>query len=1347
MYKVYTILFACLFMMGVANAQEKFANPVSEIIEAEFYGETVPLNSYTPDPDAPNEVVRGLKLGYSPKHDWPLHESVNPNALPAGADPAWQKDYITVSTNRTVNIAQDYAGLPFAPLNPPDPVMDVGPNHVIQMTNNSSGARFQIWDKAGNVLVSSTQMDNFFATATGGFSVSGAGDPVVLYDQLADRWFMAEFCPPPCSDFFILVSTSPDPTGTWYAYKFTAANFPDYLKFAIWPNTYTMTSNEAGPNAIYALDRLAMLAGNPATMQRFTVPDNLTIGFQAMTPVGVEGPTAPPVGNNAYFMRMTDDAWSAAVPADRLEIYDLDVDFATPANSVFSGPTNLLTDPFDTELCGYTSFSCMDQPSGMNNLDPLREVLMYKVQYRNFGTHESIVCNHVTDVDNTDRGGIRWYELRRTGGGPWSIYQQGTYSPDSDDRWMAAININGDGQIGLIYNRSGTSTFPSIYCTGRNPGDPLGMMTEPETLIEAGGGSNPSIRYGDYSSLSVDPSDEKTFWGTAEYNPSAQWGTRIAAFEFDLPAAPCDELFISEYVEGSSLNKCIEIYNPTDATVDLAAAAYQLNIYFNGNTAVGTTIALTGTIAPGEVHVVCDDGETLGFEPDQVSTASLFSGNDAVELAKDGSPIDVIGEIGVDPGSSTGWTMNGVSTINQTLRRKSTISSGDADGSNAFDPSLEWDSFAANTEDDLGMHSADDCASTPDCVIDQVMITDGPNCDGNNSFFDISFEVSGGTGTQYNLLNPASMISYSVIPSATTDGTVTGSGGANSGAAPGTTAQLIVVDAGNSACKSDPIDIDVPVCPDNDLCEDAVPIGCDETIIATTESFTNDDNPGTCFTTLSSGPGVWYVFEGTGGVIEVTTCGAATDFDTKIGVFSGACGDLDCEAGDDDESCPVASFTSSVILPTTVGEFYYIYITGFLESTGTFELSVNCLPPPANDDACDAIALTLGVEETVNNIGATAQDGEPSPGVGTDVSSSCISTDGWCEFETEVQNSVWYTIDIPEDGCYEIFTYYSDLQLAVWSVGDCNDFGTFTEVYANDDFGPFGPEGPPFPFPGLDGSDEVLRGGGEGGSSAPYLNVFLEAGTYYIQVDGFESEFTANDNILVRPSDECVLPCEETNLTLTLTLDAFPQETTWELRDKDGNLYGEGGPYFPFGDGPAPGDEGDEPPTSVVIENLCSDQACYDFSIFDAFGDGICCEFGEGGYVFSIDDEIIYEGDGMYGAGETVEICIDPCIIAGYETDDVGSASTEGEYTCEDEEVIVTTTGQNGFDLSKDNFGYVYQELCGDGEIIAKIESVDNNGWAGVMFRETTDSDAKQFALYSGISPNTMSQPVTSQED
>jgi hypothetical protein len=1250
MKEIYLLSIFTLLGSILLNAQQKPTHvvPVSHVIEGTLHGKTAPLATYKPDPNAENEIVRGPKWGYHDKDDWPLNEFTNPNALPIGPDPAWQRKYPKPNTtNRNATIAQDFAGIGFSNVNPPDPVMDVGPNHIIQMVNAASGARFQIWDKMGNNLAGPTQFDNFFNSAIGGGGASGLGDPIVLYDQLADRWFMAEFSSG-SNDIYILVSTSADPMGSWYAYTFTAPNFPDYLKFSIWPDAYTMTSNEAGPSGIYAYDRTAMLAGLPATMQRFTVPDYPTISFQATTPVGVEGPTPPPAGNNAYFMRMADDAWSASIPADRLEIWELDVDFATPANSTFSGPTNLATDPFDTELCGYLAFACMEQPSSATTLDPLREVLMFKVQYRNFGTHESIVCNHVTDVDGTDRGGIRWYELRRTGMGPWSIYQQGTYSPDSDDRWMGAININAAGQIGLLYNRSSSVTFPSIYFTGRNPGDPLGTMSVPETVIEAGSSPNNSNRYGDYNSLSVDPSDESTFWGTAEYNPSAQWGTRIAAFEFDLPAAPCEELFISEYVEGSSLNKCIEIYNPTDATVDLAAGAYQLVFYFNGNTAAGTTIDLTGTIAPGEVHVVCDDGETLVFEPDQVSTASFFSGNDAVELAKDGSPIDVIGQIGVDPGSSNGWAMNGVSTVNQTLRRKSTISSGDADGSNAFDPSLEWDSFAANTEDDLGMHSADDCATAPACVIDQVVITDGPNCDGNNSLFDISFEVSGGTGTQYNLLNPASMISYSVISSATTDGTVTGSGGANSGAAPGTTAQLIVVDAGNASCKSDPIDIDVPVCPDNNICEDAVPIGCDETIIATTESFTNDDNPGTCFTSLSSGPGVWYVFEGTGDVIEVTTCGIATDFDTKIGVFSGACGDLDCEAGDDDESCPVASFTSSVTLPTTVGEFYYIYITGFLESTGTFELSVNCLPPPANDDACDAIALSLNTPEIVDNLGATVQPGEPNPGPGSD---GCISTDGWCPFETDVDNSVWYTIDIPEDGCYEIFTQSGNLQLALYTTPDCNDFGLFSEVAANDDFGPFSP--------GEEGEGEGEEGpieppfDPEFDGSAPYLNIYLTAGLYYIQVDGHDAFLTEDDVIEVRPSFDCPLPCEEEGVVLTLNLDNFSEETTWELRDENGNLYGEGGPYFEGG---------------TVTEMLCSDAACYEFTIFDSFGDGICCDFGEGSYTLSFQGELLHEGDGDFGDSETIQFCTDPCL-------NEGPTGTAPEAVCQDITVDVGVSG------------------------------------------------------------------------
>ncbi len=234
----------------------------------------------------------------------------------------------------------------------------------------------------------------------------------------------------------VAVSTTSDPTGTWYAYDFTTPNFPDYPKYSVWNDMYMVTSNEGVGCPIYALDRTNMLAGVAATSQRFTTPDYPTIGFQATTPITFDNGTAPPAGAPAMLMRMADDAWSASIPNDRLEIWTLSVDFTNSSNSVLSGPSYLATQPFDTELCGYTSFSCIDQPGTSTNLDPLREVIMNRAQYRNMRTHEVIVCNHVTDVDGTDHAGVRWYELRRTGGiaQPWTIYQQGTYAPDGDSR-------------------------------------------------------------------------------------------------------------------------------------------------------------------------------------------------------------------------------------------------------------------------------------------------------------------------------------------------------------------------------------------------------------------------------------------------------------------------------------------------------------------------------------------------------------------------------------------------------------------------------------------------------------------------------------------------------------------------------------------------------------------------------------------------------------------------------------------------------------------------------------------------------------------------------------------------
>ena len=270
--------------------------------------------------------------------------------------------------------------------------------------------------------------DNFMSMA------GGAGDPIVLYDERADRWFLSEFSQSG-NNLHIAISTTADPTGSYYTYSFNSpGGFPDYPKYSIWENEYVMTANVNTPD-IFAMNRADMLAGVATTAQQFSQANFGTIGFQASTPVSLNGTTLPPSGQPALLMRMRDDAWAGSA-SDALEMWELDIDWVTPGNSSLSQVQTLVTAPHETELCGFTSFSCIPQPSGANALDPLRELLMNRIHYRNFGTHESIVTAHVTDVNGSDLAGIRWYELRRTGGtgGTWSIYQQGTYSPDSDHR-------------------------------------------------------------------------------------------------------------------------------------------------------------------------------------------------------------------------------------------------------------------------------------------------------------------------------------------------------------------------------------------------------------------------------------------------------------------------------------------------------------------------------------------------------------------------------------------------------------------------------------------------------------------------------------------------------------------------------------------------------------------------------------------------------------------------------------------------------------------------------------------------------------------------------------------------
>ncbi len=456
----------------------------------------------------------------------------------------------------------NYDGQGYTGVNPPDTVGDVGPTHFIQMINGSGGALVAIYDKAGNLVDGPFALDSL---ATGGDCTSGIGDPIPLYDRLADRWLLSELTF--SNHLCVYISTTPDPMGTYYFYDFNTPDFPDYPKYAVWPDAYYVSSNESSP-AAYALDRDNMLLGMAATFQRFTVPPLPAFPFNALTPGDIDSALASPAGAPNYFMRQRDTEAHGPVgfpDQDILELYEFHVDFDNPGNSTFTGPINIFVDEFDSDLCGFVNFFCIPQPDTGVTLDPLREVIMWRLQYRNFGAYETLVGNFVTDLDGFDHAGIRWFELRKSGANPWALYQEGTYGPDSDHRWMGSISMDGSGNIALGYNVSSTSVHPSLRYVGRLYSDPLGTMPQGEYPLVDGTGSNESNRYGDYSAMSVDPSDDCTFWFTGEYNPASTWATRIGVFKFDACTGGLGPDF-----EMTSAPESQAICAPAQASYDLA---------------------------------------------------------------------------------------------------------------------------------------------------------------------------------------------------------------------------------------------------------------------------------------------------------------------------------------------------------------------------------------------------------------------------------------------------------------------------------------------------------------------------------------------------------------------------------------------------------------------------------------------------------------------------------------------------------------------------------------------------------------------------------------------------------
>jgi len=419
----------------------------------------------------------------------------------------------------------DYGFAPDAA--PPDTNGAAGATQFVQWVNESFG----VFDKTtGAKLLGPVAGNSLWSGFGGGCQTNNDGDIIVQYDKINNRWIFTQFSVSTTPYLqCVAVSTTSDATGTYnrYAFNYGSTEFPDYPKLGVWPDAYyisfNMFTNTFTGAQVCAYNGTAMRSGSPATQVCF----HLSSSFGGLLPSDLDGSTLPPAGSPNFFLNFGTNS---------LNLWKFHVNFANPGSSTLTGPTNIPVAAFTAACNG--GGACIPQPATSQKLDSLADRLMYRLAYRNFGTYESLVVNHSVSVGGRGKNqtvGLRWYELRNPNGTP-TVFQQGTFSPDSTCRWMGSIAMDKVGNMALGYSASSSSVFPSIRYTGRLVTDPLGTM-QTENTIKAGGGSQLRNlnRWGDYSSMAVDPGDDCTFWYTTEYlkaNGTFNWSTQIASFKF-----------------------------------------------------------------------------------------------------------------------------------------------------------------------------------------------------------------------------------------------------------------------------------------------------------------------------------------------------------------------------------------------------------------------------------------------------------------------------------------------------------------------------------------------------------------------------------------------------------------------------------------------------------------------------------------------------------------------------------------------------------------------------------------------------------------------------------------------
>ena len=599
------------FSIGALFAQQGTSQPI--VTKAVYFDVSPPLRDMVQDTNGRADMSWKDFIEKNPANRISNDRDVSDPFFP---DPLRQTFFGKSITDTTI---QNFEGVNAQGYYPPDVDGDVGQDHYFQVTN----VKYAIYDKDGVKLIGPLNNSSVFSGLPNN---SNDGDAVVLYDENADRWLFSQFSLPnyPYGPFYqnVAISQTPDPTGPWYRYQFEFSDMPDYPKLSVWGDGYYMTIRRFAAGsiswispAVVAMNRSEMLTGNPAaTMIMFNLPGSF------------DGPLSadcdsdfPPVGTPCPV---------CCLLSTKIYMYEFHADWVTPVNSTFENPYNIPITPV-TFFPGY--IKPITQKGTNAKLDAMSDKhIMFRMPFRKFSNHWSMLLNATVNTAWGNVAGIRWMELRHDGS-EWSLYQEGTYSPDNNHRWMGSIAMDSAGNIALGYSISSSSMYPSIRYTGRLNGDPLGVMTIAEKGIFNGGGSqtNSSGRWGDYSAMVADPTEIGKFWYTQEYYSSmsnSNWKTRIGSFSF----AGIMSLEVTATPDG--------ICNIGDSTY-LEANAFGGSGTFTyswGSTPAGfTSNSQNAMVAPTEstrYYCTVNDGSIYKTDTVNVVERQVSAGNDTTVL-------------------------------------------------------------------------------------------------------------------------------------------------------------------------------------------------------------------------------------------------------------------------------------------------------------------------------------------------------------------------------------------------------------------------------------------------------------------------------------------------------------------------------------------------------------------------------------------------------------------------------------------------------------------------------------------------------------------------------------------